>query len=61
MNKPESYPDLIKVSYLGLTVLVDYEQGVVHPLGGPDHSPEAVIKYLFDEGFIVSEVKEESN
>jgi len=61
MIKPEGYPDLIKVSYLGEKVLIDYEEGVVHPIGVVNHSAELVIKYLIDEGFIVPEVKEESN
>ena len=61
MIKPEGYPDLIKVSYLGEKVLIDYVDGVVHPIGVVNHSAELVIKYLIDEGFIVPEVKEESN
>jgi hypothetical protein len=61
MIKPKGYPDLVKVSYLGGKVLVDYEEGKVHPIGVVNHSAELVIKYLIDEGFIVPEVKEESN
>ena len=61
MNKPDGYPDLLKVSYLGDVLLVDYVEGVVQPIGVVNHSPELVIKYLVDEGFIVPEVKEESN
>ena len=61
MIKPEGYPNLIKVSYLGDVVLVDYEDGKVHPIGSVMHSPEQVIKYLVDEGFIIPKAKNESS
>ena len=60
MIKAEGTPDLIKLDFLGMTVLVDHEDRLVTPLSAPTHSLEAVMKYLVDEGFLVPDKKSES-
>ena len=59
--KPEGFPDLVKVGFLGDTILIDYNDGSIAPLGVAKHSPEVVVKYLILEGFIIPDPKEESN
>ena len=58
--KLEDYPDIIKVDFLGMTVLLDYKEESIQPLGGPSRSPESVIKYLIAEGFLETEPENES-
>ena len=59
-TKPEEYPDLIKFNYLGMTVLLDYGEGSIHPLNEAVHAPGLVLKYLVDEGFLVPDIENES-
>ncbi len=59
--KPEGFADLVKVSFLGDTILIDYADQSLAPVGPVNYSPELVIKYLVDEGFLIPLVKEESN
>ena len=58
MEKPEGYPDLIKVMFLGDEFLIDYKEGNIRPLGITDHHPARVIKYMVDEGFVIFEEEE---
>ena len=58
MEKPEGYPDLIKVMFLGDEFLIDYKGGNIRPLGITGHHPARVIKYMVDEGFITFEEQE---
>lgn len=60
-TKPEGYPALIKFNYLGMTVLLDYEEGSIHPLTEAEHQPGQVLKYLVDEGFLVPDNENESS
>ena len=53
MVKAKGSPDLIALDYLGMTVLVDFEQRIVFHLSEPTLSLDLVIKYLEDEGFLV--------
>ena len=53
LGKPKGSPNLIKLDFLGMTVLLDYEERSVTRLSGPSHSMEEVMKYLVDEGFLV--------
>ena len=60
-TKPEGYPALIKFNYLGMMVLLDYEEGSIHPLTEAEHRPGQVLKYLVDEGFLVPVTENESS
>ena len=59
--RPEGFPDLVKVGFLGDTILIDYTEGSIAPVGPAKHSPQIVVKYLIWEGFIIPEIKEETN
>ena len=67
LGKPKKSPNLIKLDFLGMTVLLDYVERSVTRLSGPSHSMEEVMKYLVDEAFLVpveeieSPGKEEDN
>lgn len=60
-TKPEGYPALIKFNYLGMTVLLDYEEGSIHSLTEEKYQPGQVLKYLVDEGFLVPDIENESS
>ena len=51
--KAEGSPNLIKLDFLGMTVLLDHGERSVTRLSGPSHSMEEVMKYLVNEGFLV--------
>ena len=58
MIKPEGYPDLVKVTYLGDEFLIDYKEGQILPIQGTRFSPDLVFRYLYAEGFLIPELKE---
>ena len=58
--KPKGSPDLVKLVYRGLPVLLDHTEKTVIPLASPTHSLETVMRYLVDEGFLVPVKESES-
>ena len=58
--KPKGSPDLVKLVYRGLPVLLDHTEKTVIPLEPPAPSLEPVMKYLVDEGFLVPVKENES-
>jgi hypothetical protein len=57
MLRPEGFPDLVRVTYLGDEFLIDYPEGQVLPILKTRFSPEVVLKYMFEEGFLIPEVE----
>ena len=51
MTRPEGYPDLLKFTYLGCPILLDYKEQSITPLAPPTVDPQAVMDYLVVEGF----------
>jgi len=58
MKRPEGYPDLLKFTYLGCPILLDYKEMFIAPLVSPTVDPQAVMNYLVAEGFLIPEPEE---
>ncbi len=61
MIKPEGYPDLLKLTYLGCPFLLDYKEKSIVPLAAPTVDPEPLMAYLIAEGFLIPEPENHSD
>lgn len=61
VNRPEGYPDLLKITVLGCQFLIDYKELSIVPLSAPPVGPEALLNYLIAEGFLIPEPENHSD